>query len=138
MEKQFAQLFDLVEPDTVAPPEFSQWVGNWINSNPDTTGITRLVISQGDGGFFLEVQAVGPDGPIRWGKTPIKTLAGNPASLKGAGFTCCYDFGFATTRLQAMIVKGLIVLGQFHTFKDDSGRTAFFVREYYALEHGRY
>lgn len=134
-----AQLFDLVEPsETAGPIEFSQWAGNWVNSNPDTTGIARLVISEVGGDFFLEIQAIGPDGLIAWGKTPIKPLAGNPASRKGAGFTCSYDFGFATVRLQAMIVKGLIVLAQFHTFKDDSGRAAFFVREYFGLEHGRY
>ena len=135
---QFAQLFDRVEPAGNGPIEFSQWVGTWINSNPDTRGIARLVISEVNGDFFLEVRAVGPDGLIEWGKTPIKTLAPNPAARNGAGFTCAYDFGFVTTRLQAMIVKGLIVLGQFHAFKDESGRADFFVREYFGLEHGRY
>lgn len=136
---QFAQLFDLVEPDQAARPiEFSQWVGKWINSNPDTTGIARLEISAVDGQFFLDIEAIGPDGPIPWGKTRIKTLAANPTSRKGAGFTCSYDFEFVSVRLQAMIVKGLIVLGQFHTFKDNSGRADFFVREYFAIEHGRY
>ena len=135
---QFAQLFDRVEPSDTAPIEFSQWVGKWINSNPDTRGITRLMISEVDGNFFLEVQGIGPDGLIDWGKTPIKTLAANPASRTGAGFTCSYDFDFVTTRLQAMIVKGLIVLGQFHSFKDDSGRADLFVREYFGIEHGRY
>ena len=138
MEMQFAQLFDLVEANTAEPIEFSQWVGTWVNSNPGTTGIARLMISGGDREFFLEIHAVGPDGAIPWGKTPIKTLAPHPAAHRGAGFTCSYDFGFVTVRLQAMIVKGLIVLGQFHSFKDDSGRADFFVREYYALEHGRY
>ena len=69
MDMQFAQLFDRVElADHGAPIEFSQWVGTWINSNPDTTGIARLIISEVDGKFFLEVQAVGPDGPIAWRK----------------------------------------------------------------------
>ena len=46
-------------------------------------------------------------------------------------------FGFAETRLQAMVMKGLLVLSQFHGFKDDSGRADYFVREYYALTDGR-
>jgi hypothetical protein len=37
-----------------------------------------------------------------------------------------------------MILKGLIVLAQIHRFKDDSKRADYFVREYFALEHGRY
>jgi hypothetical protein len=55
-----------------------------------------------------------------------------------AGFTCTYDFGFAETELQGMIMKGLLVLAQFHRFKDNSKRADYFVREYYALEHGQY
>jgi hypothetical protein len=136
---QFAQICDLVETDAATGPvEFSQWTGNWVNSNPDTTGIGRLVISETNGNFFLEVQAIGPDALIDWGKTAINTLAASPSSRAGAGFTCLYDFGFATTRLQGMIVKGLIVLAQFHRFKDESGRMDYFLREYFAMDHGRY
>jgi hypothetical protein len=138
MAMQAAQLFDLVETKTTGPIEFSQWAGKWINSNPDTTGIARLEISEARGEFYLEIHAISPGGLIPWGRTRIKTLAANPTSRKGAGFTCSYDFDFVTVRLQAMIVKGLIVLGQFHAFKDDSGRASFFVREYFAIEHGRY
>lgn len=136
---QFAQIFDRVETDAATGPiEFSQWAGTWVNSNPDTMGIARLVISETKGNFSLEVQAIGSDGLIDWGKTTINTLAASPSSRTGAGFTCFYDFGFVTTRLQGMIVKGLIVLAQFHSFKDESRRMDFFVREYFALDHGRY
>lgn len=135
----FAQLCDRVEADAPAGPiEFSQWTGTWFNSNPDTTGIARLLISETNGNFSLEVHAIGRDGLINWGTTAINTLAASPSSRTGAGFTCLYDFGFVTTRLQGMIVKGLIVLAQFHSFKDESGRMDFFVREYFALDHGRY
>ena len=61
--------------------------------------------------------------------------AANPASSTGAGFTCTYDFGFAEARFQAMIMKGLLVLAQFHTFKDDSNRANYFLREYYSMTH---
>jgi hypothetical protein len=37
-----------------------------------------------------------------------------------------------------MIMKGLLVLAQFHHFKDDSNRADYFVREYFSLIHGRY
>jgi len=86
----------------------------------------------------VRVHAVGPDGLIDWGRAPVKLLAASPHSRATAGFTCTYDFGFAETRLQAMIMKGLIVLAQFHKFKDDSNRMNFFVREYFAVVHDRY
>jgi hypothetical protein len=136
---QFAQLSDRVESNTSnTAMDTHALPGVWINSNPDTTGIARMVMSESDGGLSLQVFAVGPEGLIDWGGTGVKVFAGQPASKVAAGFTCKFDFGFAETELQGMIMKGLLVLAQFHRFKDDSKRADFFVREYFALEHGRY
>ena len=136
---QFAQLSDRVEingPDVAL--DSRTLPGVWINSNPNTTGIARMVMTESDEKLSLQVFAVGPEGLIDWGSANVKVFAGTPASKVGAGFTCNFDFGFAETELQGMIMKGLLVLAQFHRFKDDSRRADFFVREYFALEHGRY
>ena len=136
---EFAQIYDRVEIDaTVSPLALSGLPGTWTNSNPDTNGIARMVISEADGKVSLQVYAIGPDRLIDWGTADVAVFASTPTSRVSAGFTCLYDFGFAETRLQAMIMKGLIVLAQFHSFKDESGRADYFVREYFALEHGRY
>jgi hypothetical protein len=136
---EFAQICDRVEIDAAAGPlDLSGLPGIWINSNPDTNGIARMVISEADGNVSLQVYAIGPDGLIDWGPTDVAVFAATPNSRLSAGFTCLYDFGFAETRLQAMILKGLIVLAQFHSFKDDSRRVDYFIREYFALAHGRY
>jgi len=136
---EFAQLYDRVEFEgAAAPMDVSGLKGVWINSNPDTNGIARMEFSDVEGKLSVRVDAVGPDGLIDWGPAPVKLLAASPGSRATAGFTCTYDFGFAETRLQAMIMKGLIVLAQFHKFKDDSNRMNFFVREYYAVVHDRY
>ena len=97
-----------------------------------------MVISQSEESFSLRVYAVGPEGLIDWGPARLNIFTSAPASQAAAGFTCLYDFGFVETRLQAMILKGLIVLAQIHRFKDDSKRADYFVREYFALDHGRY
>ena len=137
---QFAQICDRVETDpaTAEPVDLSALHGIWINSNPDTSGIARMVMSEAGGRLSLQVYAIGPDGLIDWGTTAVTVFMSSPSSRVAAGFTCLYDFGFAETRLQAMILKGLIVLAQFHSFKDESRRADFFVREYFALAHGRY
>jgi hypothetical protein len=136
---EFAQLYDRVEIDGAAEPlDISNLVGVWINSNPDTNGIARMEFSEIEGKPSVRVDAIGPWGLIDWGSASLKLLAASPASRTTAGFTCTYDFGFAETRLQAMIMKGLIVLAQFHKFKDDSGRMDYFVREYFAVVHDRY
>ena len=137
---QFAQLSDRVEAiEANVAMDIQALPGVWINSNPNTNGIARMVMSEWDGTLSLQVFAVGPDGPIDWGTTTnIEVFAGLPDSRVAAGFTCSFDFGFAEAELQGMIMKGLLVLAQFHRFKDDSKRADYFVREYYALEHGKY
>jgi len=136
---QFAQISDLVEVDTatLASLDPAALPGTWLNSNPDTTGIARLIISEHDGALSLRVYAVGPDGLIEWDAAEVKVFSSGPAVRMAAGFTSLHDFGFAETRLQGMIMKGLLVLAQFHHFKDDSQRVDYFVREYFALEHWR-
>jgi hypothetical protein len=137
---QLTQMCDRVETNaaTAEPLDLSALPGIWVNSNPATNGIARLVMSEADGDLSLQVYAIGPDGLIDWGAADVAVFTATPLSRIGAGFTCLYDFGFAETRLQGMIVKGLIVLAQFHSFKDDSRRVDYFVREYFALAHGRY
>lgn len=137
---QFAQIRDQVEitPETAGPIDASALIGTWVNSNPDTTGIARMVMSQAGEGLTLQAFAIGPNGLMDWGTTDITVVGSTAASRAGAGFTCVYDFGFAETRLQGMIMKGLLVLAQFHRFKDGSQRVGYFVREYYALDHGRF
>ena len=133
---QFAQLSDRVESNgTSAAMDIKALPGVWINSNPDTSGIARMVMTESDGNLSLQVFAVGAEGLIDWGRAPVRVFAGLPTSNAGAGFTCKFDFGFAEAELQGMIMKGLLVLAQFHRFKDDSNRADFFLREYFALEH---
>lgn len=137
---QFAQLSDRVAIDE-APAEsidISAFPGNWVNSNPNTSGIGRLQITEANGSLSLQVFAIGPDALIDWGSENVLVFTSSPVSRVGAGFNCVFDFGFAQTRLQAMIMKGLLVLAQFHSFKDDSRRANYFMREYFALDHQRF
>jgi hypothetical protein len=134
---KFAQLCDRVETQA-GEIDQAALLGTWINSNLETNSIARVKISENDGKPELQVFAMGPDGVIDWGPAPAQVFAAGPASHAGVGFTCRYDFGFAEARLQAMIMKGLLVLAQFHLFKDDSGRADYFLREYFALSHDRF
>ena len=137
---QFAQICDRVETNaaTAGPIDSSALPGTWVNSNPDTTGIARMVMTESNGNLSLQVYGIGPDGLVDWGSTSVNVLTSTALSPVGAGFTCLFDFGFAETQLQGMIMKGLLVLAEIHRFKDDSNRVSFFVREYFALQHGQY
>ncbi len=136
-KQEFAQICDLVKTEPIRERDIDRGalVGNWINSNPETNSIARVNVFEADGKLQLQAFAIGPDGLIDWGATTAGVFAAGPASRAGAGFTATFDFGFAEARLQAMIMKGLLVLAQFHLFKDDSGRASYFLREYYAKTH---
>ena len=137
---EFAQIFDRVEPDAVpsGPLDVSGLPGVWINSNPQTNGIARMVMSESDAKLSLQVFAIGPDGLIDWGVAEVSVYAATPSSRVGAGFSCLFDFGFAESLLQGMMMKGLLVLAELRTFKDSSKRADYFVREYFALAHEQY
>ena len=137
---QFMQICDRVEVVAKAadPIDLTAFPGAWLNSNPDTRGIARLSMTVADGSLSVQVFGIGPDGLIDWGRADATVFTSSPTSRIGAGFTCIFDFGFAETRLQGMLMKGLLVLGQLHRFKDESQRMNYFVREYFGLAHGRY
>ena len=133
----FAQICDLVETEPVRDRDIDRGalIGNWINSNPDTSSIARVNVFEADGKLRLQAFAVGEAGLVDWGTTTADVFAAGPTSRVGVGFAATFDLGFAEARLQAMIMKGLLVLALFHLSKDDSGRTSYFLREYYAKTH---
>jgi hypothetical protein len=135
---QFAQLSDHVEAHATGPIDIRAFPGTWLNSNPDSTGIARVVMFERSADLLLQVFGIGPTGLIDWGTTGADVFTSSPSSRVAAGFTCVYDFGFVETRLQGMTMKGLLVLAQLHLFKDQSGRADYFVREYFSLAHQRY
>ena len=118
--------------------ELGALLGTWINSNPDTNSVAVVKATDADGKLKLQVSAVGADGFIDWGVGDGQVFAATPESHVGAGFTCRYEFGHGETRLHGMIMKGLLVLAQFHLFKDDSERESYFLREYFAATHDRF
>ncbi|HEX5082506.1 MAG TPA: hypothetical protein VFY40_10700 [Blastocatellia bacterium] len=134
-QMQFAQIRDrVITKSESAETDLSKMVGVWVNSNPETTGVARMVITQAGPRLSLRIYAIGPEGLVDWGSVDADVFTATPSSHGAVGFTCVYDFGFVETILQVMLVKGLIVLSQIHRFKDGSNRADYFVREFLAYE----
>src|SRR5215470_2667491 len=97
---QLAQISDRVETRDLHPGriDVSALPGTWVNSNPDTTGIARIVMSESNDKLCIEVYGIGPEGLIEWGTAGAALFAASPSSKVCAGFSCVYDFGFAETR----------------------------------------
>ena len=135
---EIAQLCDLVELPVAEAINGSELIGDWVNANAYTTSIARVKISGSAEKLLLRVLAVGPEGLIDWGAAELMMFSSSPSTSRPGGFICHYDFGCAETELKGMIMKGLLVLAQFHRFKDHSDRANYFVREYFGLMHGKF
>ena len=113
----------------------SQFCGDWTTTNGATKGITRIRIARRDGG--LVVHAFGASQPdlSDWGETQAEVFieAGDPSRIRA--FRAVYDFGFLETHLQAKTEKGVLVVASFNRFKDQSGRSNYFSREFFYCEN---
>lgn len=118
--------------------ELSALIGTWINSNPDTHSIALVKATESGGHLSLQVSSVDGDGLTEWGCADAEIFAANVDSHVGAGFSCRYQFLHGETRLQGMIMKGLLVLAQFYLFNDDAKRENYFIREYFSATQDRF
>ena len=83
---EFVQIFDDVAIDRAPGPMVTSGMcGTWINTNPDTNGIARMIISESEGCVSLQAVAVGTDGLIDWGKADLQLFASTPTSRVCAG-----------------------------------------------------
>lgn len=117
------------------PMSFENLLGTWVNTNPGTRGIAKLVVSQENGGLFLRVFGFHSPSLIDWGRIRIETVyakdvnSGEPMALEA-----CFDMDFMEVQVQANFSLGLLVLACFNIFKDRSGRENYFSREFFCRE----
>ncbi len=126
---------DPIEPDR-APPglpfDGSEMFGEWLNTNPASTGIARLRID-GDGNKSAIVRVWGAQAPhpADRGAAPAALFALSSGSRVAMAFSARYDSGDVAVALQANIKQGVLVVASFTEFKDDSRRSNYFHREFY-------
>jgi hypothetical protein len=107
--------------------DLSVVVGDWRNTNPDA-GIARIVVEpNGDGGVSVHVSSSARD----WGKVDAAVFAFDFDGDKAGAFLAVYDLGFEEVRLQVNVKLGVLVVASFNKFKDDSGRSSYFNREFF-------
>ncbi|HEY6350682.1 MAG TPA: hypothetical protein VI636_14860 [Candidatus Angelobacter sp.] len=111
--------------------DLSHLLGTWWSTDKATRGIRKLVLSEENG--TLMVHGFGACLPelCDWGKVPAVPYAANVTSREAMSFTSCYDFGFMETTLAVYMKGGILVLDSFNAFKDSSGRSDYFTREFY-------
>jgi hypothetical protein len=119
----------LVSPAMAAPGDF---VGTWVNKNPGTRGITRLVITSA-GGNKLSIQVFGQCQPTDcdWGKTNLVTYGLNVQDPNHTYATANYNQSFANSLVTLSYGGKEIMLQGYTQFLDNSGRQNYYSREYF-------
>lgn len=105
--------------------------GTWHNTDKNTAGIVRMILGESGGRFTVHAWAAGEPDLYDWGEIDATAHAANVTSSEGMAFSATYDFGFVETILAAYTKSGILVLDTFNTFKDGSGRSNYFTREFF-------
>ena len=121
-------------PEGVKAPggisDLSALLGTWFNTDKNTGGLVRMTLAGTPEDFT--VHAFGAASPENdWGTAPAVAYAAGVGSPDGMAFSATYDFGFVETFLAAYTKSGILVLDTFNVFKDGSGRSNYFSREFF-------
>lgn len=131
---KYVRAEDLLETEreAVAVVNVTPLLGEWINTNPATRGIVKAVIRRELDDVFVQILGAASPSPRNWGEARVEALySSSVQALDAMALTATYDFGFLETRLEANLSLGLLVIANFNTFRDDSGRANYFSREFF-------
>ena len=108
--------------------------GTWFNTDLETGEISKVILSIRDGA--PAVRAFGANGtePIDWGEVPATPYVDRIGSALVTGFLAHYDFGFMKTQLATNVKYGVLVIQSYNRFSDESGRPAYFTREFFSRQ----
>lgn len=120
-----------IEIPAAAALDLSVLLGDWRNTNTEG-GIARIVCTNGDGGR-MNVQCWGEttDGMNDWGTVAAPVYSFTFESKQAGAFNAVFDLGYEEVHLQANVKAGVLVVASFNKFKDRSGRSNYFDREFF-------
>jgi hypothetical protein len=105
---------------------FTPLIGTWNACNKATRGIVRVVIAEQQGHLTVHAFGACTPNPCDWeavqGLGYATSVSGGPA----AAFTAIYHFAFKDTILTGVLDNGCLVVEDFNTFTDGSGRANYY------------
>jgi hypothetical protein len=107
------------QPAVVSPTPL---LGTWINLNPATRDIVKIVIEDP---ASLKVNVFGACTPTfcNWGIVPALAYAANVSATPADAFSAHYSFGFAQVIVVGHLHGRELILETFTQFTDGSGRS---------------
>ena len=118
-----------IAPALAAPQDY---VGTWVNKNPNTRSVTHFVV-RSTGANTLSVQVFGKCHPTdcNWGTVPLVTYGLNVNDTRDTNATATYPKSFAQSLLTLDWTGKSALMQEFTQFTDNSGRQNYYVREYF-------
>jgi hypothetical protein len=119
------------ETAAAASLDRSLFLGEWHNTNPEGS-IARIAIRDSeDGRLWVESTGRLRDGSRDWGRVEGHVYAFQFDDSAAGAFDAKWDLGFMEIRMQANVKAGVLVVVTLNHFRDASGRSSYFDREFY-------
>lgn len=114
--------------------EHDRYLGTWVNTNSQSQGIARIAFEPDRSGVRLRVFGTGRSEPAEAIGRVYSEAADSP---DGTALQAVCDLGFMEADLQTYIVKGVLVVVSLNRFKDGSGRSNYFAKEFFFKRENR-
>jgi hypothetical protein len=124
-------------PPAPAADSASAFLGTWRNTNARTASLSKVSFAGGGEDLVLHAFGTGDGTLIDWGPTQAGVFVGQDAATGSAKIMAAYDFGFMEVLMHAWVKQGVLVIAIFNRFKDQSGRSNYFDREFFYREDFR-
>ncbi len=131
-----AKLEDQPAPDARDEPgagvvDPAPLAGTWYSTDKAARGIVKVVLTVRNGELIVHAYGACEPSPCDWGEVKGEAFSSGVSAHEAMAFTAFYDFGFMETSLAVYHKGGILVLDSFNLFKDGSGRSSYFTREFY-------
>jgi hypothetical protein len=106
-------------------------IGTWVNVNPATRSIVKVVVGWAGGHLTIHAYGACSPTPCDWGSVNGLAYGDNVSSKIANSFSAIYAFAFKDTILTGLLQGILLEVTSFDHFKDGSGRSDYHTREYF-------
>ncbi|MGZ3769147.1 MAG: hypothetical protein ACXVCP_06700 [Bdellovibrio sp.] len=105
----------------------SDFIGTWVNINPSTKGIVRIVI---DSSYNIRLFGACTPTPCDYGSVPMITYGSSVSDTNHTAGTAKFSFSFKM--VEAVVYRNtpnMLILADFNQFTDNSGRQNYWMNE---------
>ncbi len=108
-------------------------LGTWANCDAETRGIVRVELTRKGGDLQVQVFGACHPNPCDWGQVEGVAYAESVVDNEAVAFSASYDPGFADKLVTGHLDGRTLIVEVFTAFKDGSGRSNYYSREYLCL-----